>query len=209
MGRTRVVEIGCADGEAFHLLNRRFEIEYVGIEPHGPFVEESRRKYAKAPNFHIVQGRIEDNLSLIQEGSVVLALEVLEHINESNVVRIVETIAAARPSTFICSVPVEVGPAVWFKNVGSYLAGYHRHCEYRWGETFWAGLGSLDKVRTHKTGHRGFDWRWLAQTIRQNMEIEERRCFPFPFLPAPFSTSVFFVARPRTRKAGAQKAATD
>lgn len=46
--------------------------------------------------------------------------------------------------------PVEIGPAVWFKKIASMVTGYMRHTEYTWIETFWAGLGKLDKLPTHK-----------------------------------------------------------
>ena len=116
---------------------------------------------------------------------------------EHAVVRIVENIARQRPRLFVCSVPVEVGPIIWIKNVGSWLMGYLRHTEYRWHETLWAGLYQLDRLPPHGTGHKGFDWRWLAQTIRHNLRIVEFRRLPARLLPAGLSTSVFFVARPR------------
>jgi hypothetical protein len=78
--------------------------------------------------------------------------------------------------------------------------GYTRQNEYTWRETFWAGLGKLDRIRRHGTGHCGFDWRWLAQTIRHNLEITEVRRFPFGVLPVALSSSVFFVAEPRRPK---------
>jgi hypothetical protein len=130
-------------------------------------------------------------------------LEALEHIPEHAVVRIVEQVAVARPHLFVCSVPVEIGPSIWFKNVGSLLMGYSRHREYTWNETFWAGLGKLDKLPPHGLGHKGFDWRWLAQTVRHSHRITRMRTFPFDALPASVSTSVFFVAEPR-RAAGEQ-----
>lgn len=196
----RVVEIGCADAKAFDLLNTRFQIDYVGVEPSDMFIKRANEKYGERSNFRAVHGRIEDHLTLIEKGSVVLALEVLEHIRKTDVVRILEGIANARPAAFICSVPVEIGPAILLKNVGSFVAGYVRHEEYLWKETFWAGLGNLDRIRPHRRAHRGFNWRWLAKTIRHNMEIIETRRFPINFLPAAFNASVFFVARPRQRK---------
>jgi predicted O-methyltransferase YrrM len=44
---------------------------------------------------------------------------------------------------------------------------------------------------------KGFDWRWLAQTIRQNFSINSIKKFPFNILPAAFATSVFIIATPR------------
>jgi len=130
---------------------------------------------------------------------VVVALETFEHIPEHDVVRLIERIAALRPLFLIASVPIEIGPSIWIKNVGSWLMRYPRYREYTWRETFHAGLYRLDKLPPHEVNHKGFDWRWLAQTIRHNMELRTMRALPLPFLPFAVSTSVFFVARPRQK----------
>lgn len=194
----KVVEIGCAHGKLFSILNSQFKIDYTGIEVDPIFVEAARARHGHHDNFQLMAGSATEAANVLQDVDVIVALETLEHIPEHDVVRLIETIAKAKPYQFICSVPVEVGPAVWLKNVGSFISGYMRHKEYRWSETFWAGLYQLNKVTTHDTGHIGFDWRWLAQTIRHNMEIQETRRFPFSFLPAALAFSVFMVAKPRS-----------
>jgi hypothetical protein len=126
-----------------------------------------------------------------------VALETLEHIPEDEVVKIIKDISTIKPRIFICSVPVELGPAIWIKNVASSIVGYSRHKEYKWIETFWAGLYRLNKIPAHDIHHKGFDWRWLERTIRHNMRILEIRRFPFSFLPAAVSSSIFIVSEPR------------
>lgn len=195
--RIKVVDIGCAHAKLFQLLNARFEIDYTGIEVADGFVEAARSRYGHNPNFRIIHESVLSALSHLQNVDVCIALETLEHIPEHDVVRIVEAVASAQPNIFVCSVPVEIGPAIWLKNVGSLLTGYMRHKEYQWAETFWAGLYQLDKLPPHGIGHKGFDWRWLAQTIRHNMSVIEIRKFPFGFLPTAVAFSVFMVAKPR------------
>jgi 2-polyprenyl-3-methyl-5-hydroxy-6-metoxy-1,4-benzoquinol methylase len=138
----RVTEIGCAHAKLFDLLRSRVSIEYTGIELEEEFVEVARERYGSYSNFRIVRGSAADPRNFVSEPppDIVIALECLEHIPEREVVRVVEVISRLRPAFFVCSVPVEVGPAVWLKNVGSLLSGYMRHKEYTWPETFWAGL---------------------------------------------------------------------
>jgi len=193
----QVVEIGCAHAKLYALLNDKFRINYTGIELNETFVKTAEERYQSQSNFKIIHGSAEGQLNKIADVDIVVALETLEHIPEHVVVRIVEKTAKIKPKLFICSVPVEIGPAIWFKNLGSLVTGYMRHTEYTWKETFWAGLGKLDKLPPHGTGHKGFDWRWLAQTIRHNMCIREIRKFPFSLFPAGLSTSVFVIAEPR------------
>jgi Methyltransferase domain len=192
----KVVEIGCAHAKLYSILNNLFDIDYTGIEIDPISLDIARSRYAINPNFRVINDSAENALAYLKNVDIVVALETLEHIPEHVVVRIVEAIAVSKPSLFVCSVPVEVGPAIWLKNVGSLLAGYMRHKEYLWVETFWAGLYQLDRLPPHGTRHKGFDWRWLAQTIRHNMKITKIRKLPIMFLPAPFAFSVFIVAEP-------------
>ena len=193
----RIVDVGCAHAKLFSILNERFAIDYTGIEIDPAFVDAARSRYATHENFRIVHDSVVNALPHLENADVLVAMETCEHIPEHDVVRIIEAVAAALPTIFVCSVPVEVGPSVWLKNVGSLLTGYMRHREYRWAETFWAGMYQLDRLPPHDTGHKGFDWRWLAQTIRHNMRIVEIRRFPFGFLPAVLAFSVFMIAEPR------------
>ena len=199
----KVVDIGCAHAGLFEVLNARFAVEYIGIEIHEPYYRAAHERYGRLPNFRVILGDAQSELGKLGEVDIVVALEALEHIPEHAVVRIIEQVAVARPHLFVRSVPVEIGPAIWLKNVGSLLMGYNRHREYSWNETFWAGLGKLDKLPPHGVGHKGFDWRWLAQTVRHSHRITGMQTFPFDGLPASVSTSVFFIAEPR-RNAGDQ-----
>lgn len=189
----RVLEIGCAEAKLFDVLSRHMRLDYTGIDIREDFIQTACDRYA-GDNF---RARVQSATDLSGiSADVVVALETMEHIPEHEVVRIVEAVAAIKPKLFICSVPVEIGPSIWLKNLGSVLCGYNRHIEYTWRETFWAGLGQLDRIPYHTTGHKGFDWRWLAQTIRHNMRIVKVRHLPTSLLP---STSVLIVATCETQ----------
>jgi SAM-dependent methyltransferase len=196
-GPIRILEIGCGPGKLYGLLDVCFPIDYCACEIDPAFVATARRRYGHRPNFKLTDQSITSGEVSLDSYDVIVALETLEHIPEHEVVRLVELIAYARPKLFICSVPIEIGPALWLKNAGACLCRYPRYKEYTWAQTFWAGCYQLDKVPLHRTSHIGFDWRWLAQTIRHNMTIKEFRRFPIHWLPAAVSSSVFMVAEPR------------
>jgi ubiquinone/menaquinone biosynthesis C-methylase UbiE len=197
--KVKVLEIGCAHAKLFGMLDQRFAIDYCGVDVTEEYLNAARERYGTNENFRIIHGSATCEEHLLANGSpdIIIALEILEHVPEHDVVRIIENIARIEPVFFVCSVPIEIGPAIWFKNLGSLLSGYMRHEEYTWAETFWAGFYKLDRLPPHGTAHKGFDWRWLAQTIRHNMSIQETRFFPFQILTSIMSTSVFFVAEPR------------
>lgn len=197
-GKTlRVVEIGSAESKLFALLNDRHNIDYTGIDVNADLVATANARHGHRPNFRTLNQPAQDAVDTMAGADVVVALETLEHIPEHIVVRIVEAVAKAKPGYFVCSVPVEVGPAVWLKNLFSLVTGYQRHKAYTWAETLWAGLYQLDKLPPHGTRHKGFDWRWLAQTIRHNMQVTTFRRIPFNWLPAGLAFSVYFIAQPR------------
>jgi hypothetical protein len=195
----QVLEIGAATGTLFNLLDSHYAVDYRGVELDRAFVETARERYGDRPNFGIHHRSATEEGAIEQLGrpDIVVAMETCEHIPERDVFRLVERIAGLKPRVFVCSVPVEVGPAIWIKNVGSTLMGYNRHASYRPSDTFWAGLYMLDHVPPHGTGHRGFDWRWLAQTIRHFMAIREIRKNPFQWVPNMFAFSVMMIAVPR------------
>lgn len=192
----KIIDVGCAYGKLYDVLSARFKIEYTGVELDGTFANMAQVRHKNRANFSVICGSAVDVLPTLERPDILIALETFEHIPESECVRTVEAVAKLKPGLFVCSVPVEIGPAIVIKNVGSLLSGYVRHKEYSWSETFWAGLYQLDKLPPHGTGHKGFDWRWLAQTIRYNMQIKETRRFPFG-LPAALSTSIFMVCESR------------
>ena len=193
-----VVDIGCGTCKLFKVLSENsISINYFGIEPDESFVETSNARYNSMHNFKIIKGTAEEIIPNIeQKVDIFTALESFEHIPEYLIPKILRSISAKHPKILACSVPIEVGPAIWIKNLGSKLMGYQRYKEYRWIETFWAGLYQLDKFPPHGTGHKGFDWRWLKHNIRQSMNIISVRTAPFSFLPAAFSTSICFLSVP-------------
>lgn len=199
-GRTeplRVVDIGCGTAAAYKLLQDRIDLRYCGIELRRDFAELAQARYGTEPGFEVVNVSVTDAYDRLDGADLIIALDTLEHIPEPIVVRVVETIAARRPSVFYCTVPNEVGPAIAIKNVGSFLMGYQRYREYSWRETFFASIYDLDRVGVHRTAHKGFDWRWLAQTLRQNMQIRRTLTSPAPWVPRCVSPSIGFVCAPR------------
>jgi SAM-dependent methyltransferase len=201
----KILDIGSGFGRTFSTLDEKFNIDYWGIELFKECHETACERYGEKNNFHNILGSALDRevYSRIPEPDIVTALETFEHLPERDLVRLIEFLAdTVKPQLLIASVPVEIGPIIWIKNIGSFITGYARNGfarGYTLEETFWAGLYQLDKLPVHGRGegvahHKGFDHRWLTQTIRQNFKILEIRKFPFNFLPASLATSLFIVA---------------
>jgi len=200
----KVMDIGCGPGTAVGTLVDGFNVDYVGIDYDQTFIAAAQKKYGHKENCNFVLADAADR-NLYQPGSadIVIALESFEHIPANRVVDIVEHICTiVKPRVFLVTVPVEVGPVLWIKNWGSTLMGYDRQSG-NLRETFWAGLYQLDKVPPHTVSHQGFDWRWLAQTMRVNSPLTETRSMPFSFLPKWCAPNVALVSQPIKAKVGA------
>jgi SAM-dependent methyltransferase len=196
----RALEIGCAAGRTYGMLAQDFPLDYLGIDFRPDRVALAQQRYADRPARFVHGDATDKAFYLPDSADIVFALETLEHIAEGRVVRIVEDVCrTVRPRLFVVSVPVEIGPTVWVKALGSRLMGYDRAAGYNASDLFWAGLGQLNRVRTHEHNHRGFNWRWLEQTIRFNARLRETRSMPFAWLPRGLATNVMFIAEPGSR----------
>lgn len=197
----RALEIGCGPGTAVGALLDAHECDYLGIDLDASFVDAARGYHGHRPNCRFVQADAADPSHYQPDSAdIVFALETLEHIPEDAVVRIVENVCRiVRPKLFVVTVPVEVGPAVWVKNLGSAMMGYKRGSG-NFRETLWAGLYQMDRIPTHTVWHIGFDWRWLAQTIRHNAPIREVSSLPFSWLPRWLAPNMLMVAEPQKRR---------
>jgi hypothetical protein len=197
MGEISVVELGTATGKLFGLLDAQQPVRYTGIEPYPNYARIAAEKFADRPNFKVIQARALEAFPNIERPDVIVALEVLEHIEPPECVRTIEAIAKMCPKLFIASVPVETGPAIVAKNLGSFLFGYGRHRSYGLKGTINAAFSRMDSLPVHRTSHDGWDWRWVAQTMRYHFKITEMRKFPLSFLPACCSATVFMICEPR------------
>lgn len=122
----------------------------MGIELKEDFAELARTKYGQFENFEIICDSVENNFHAFDAADIIIGLESFEHIPEPLVVRTIEAIGQSNFKSLYITVPNEVGPAIFIKNVGSFLMGYKRYEEYRWTETFAASVYNLDTVRNTK-----------------------------------------------------------
>jgi hypothetical protein len=190
----RIIDIGCGPATAFQVLSGLgIDFEYKGIELREDFCEIVLSRYRKKRNFSIVCDSVENQFDKFEDADLIIGLESFEHIPEWLVVRTIEAIAKSSFKYLYITVPNEVGPAIFVKNVGSLSMGYSRYKEYSWAETFYASIYELDKVERHTTGHKGFDWRWLAQTLRQNVKIAKKTTSPIRLVPKFISPSIGFI----------------
>ncbi len=191
----RIVDVGCGNAKVFKTaLDLGIQFEYLGIEPNQGFCEMASDRYSSFDNFEIICDSIGNQFDKFNGADLIVGLESFEHIPECLVVRTIEAISKVKFKYLYITVPNEVGLAILIKNVGSFLMGYHRRYKtYTWRETFAASIYELDSVRRHTINHIGFDWRWLAHSLRQNVRIIHKTTSPLNIIPKFVSPSIGFV----------------
>jgi len=192
--KLNIIDIGCGDSSAYSTINAlNLDFNYIGIELREDFCNIANKKYSNNNNFQIIQGSIENHFEQFSEADVIIGLESFEHMPPQIVFRTIEAISKSPFMYLYVTVPNEVGPAVLIKNVGSAIMRYERHLEYEWRETFYSSIYDLDKVKRHNLGHKGFDWRWLAQTLRLHTIIIKKTSSPTNLMPKFLSPSIGFI----------------
>jgi len=195
--KLKVLDLGSGSSRAYQILKECDLLEsYEGVEIDENFVSFSIEKYGKNKDFKILNESAEKSIGKFSNYDLIIAFESFEHMPALMVHRIVESIGQSDCYCLYATVPNEIGPAVAIKNLGSWLIGYVRYKEYNLKETLNATCYNLDKVGRHQLGHKGFDWRWLAQVLRLNMVIMKRTKSPANLVPTLFSPSIGFICTP-------------
>ena len=193
--KINIVDIGCGHAHLFEVLNSSFNIEYYGIEKSLTFVDHLETKKKKNNNFNFIHDYAQGQSKLFKWADVIISLETLEHIPDDQITNLIIEIGKVKPDIFFSSVPNEVGPIIWIKNIYSLLINYDRHKEYNLKDTFFSGIGMFHLVREHAAGHRGFDWRKLYKLINKNYQVSEILTSPYNFMPKILSPSIYFVCK--------------
>lgn len=192
-GPIKVLDIGCGPGEGYHTLSE-FPVDYTGVDIREDFIATAQRRYeGSGARFLLVD--VTDRHFDFSGYDLIMALETFEHIPEGKLVRVIERIADARPKYLFCSVPVEIGPAVAIKNFACRAFGYDRKSGDLW-QTLYAATYNLNKLPPHGVYHLGFNWFWLEQTLRHNLQVVRSQSLPYSFLPKWLAPTVTFVCRP-------------
>lgn len=193
----RVLDIGSAQCGTLTAIAPIAPIDYYGLESERRFFQPSPPAGFPAERFHNMNvDACEFDVAELPQLDLAVALETFEHIGEARSFELLRRLHGHGVPRLFITVPSEVGPSIWVKNVGSAMMGYDRYREYTWIETLNAGLYRLDKLPAHDyigpgmRGHKGFDWRWLAHSIRSFYSTVKIWSSPYNWLPTSVSPSI-------------------
>lgn len=183
LGYFELTDLGCSTGVLYDHLHPQFNFNYVGIDlnPSHPDLTNGQMIQADLTTYQFTHHL-----------DIVIALETFEHIRPDAIVPLLARIRNAGTNLLICSVPVETGPMILVKNLGSWLMGYTRHAEYSPADTLWSTIYFSHRARPWQGGHRGFNWRQLRAILKSHFRAVQQINLPFTL----FTTNVMFVCKP-------------
>ena len=122
--KIKIVDVGCGPAKAYDVIKKlNVEFNYLGIELLEDFVSIAYERYSMFDNFEIVCDSVENTFHAFSDSDLIIGLETFEHIPEGLVVRTIEAIGKSNFRYLYITVPNEVGPAIFVKNLGSSIMG--------------------------------------------------------------------------------------
>ena len=194
-----VLDIGCGVCKVYDFLSQcGFNFNYIGVELLDDWCNVAESRYSSNSNFKLIRGSIESIVNDLPPCDLVVALESFEHIPGHIVFDTIRSLSFSSFRYLYATVPIELGPSLFLKNLGSSLMGYSRNTSspYTIFDTFNATFCQLHKLPPHTTTHKGFDFRWLEHTLRLHMRVVYKTKSPFNFMPSWISPSIGFICIP-------------
>ena len=180
-----VVDFGAGTGLLLSTLgDRRSDATLYAIEPFMPPATDSRIHYI--PNFE----------SLKLDADLISAFEVCEHLTDAETEQFLSSAqnSIKNNGKLIIFVPIMIGGALILKELNRSIL-FRRASEYSARELIAGVLGrAVQRPNSRGPTHKGFDFRWLREKLREHFIIESEILSPLP-LPWWANSQVFFICR--------------
>lgn len=212
-----LLDYGCGDGTFLALVRDLFP-DATGAEIDHGLVDDARRRFGGEQGARFIHT---DDVPGLPDGGfgVVTCMEVLEHCTPEAAEHVIGQLRrlAARDGVVIVSVPVETGPALLVKTAARAAAGLRgvsgyqdreRHTPGELARMVFAGAETRIHRPVYETrfpdgrpnryhGHKGFNWRLLAERLRRDFHLRDVRFTPLPALGPLLNSQVWMTCAPR------------
>ena len=205
-----IIDYGCGDA-TFLILMDQYITNKVGIEIDTNSLELLKTRFKNKQNFNFYHSsKAPEN----QQYDILTCMEVLEHCRPDTIDELLKKFLSMlkNDGKLIISVPIEIGPSLIIKQFVRYFLAKIKYGNYEHSENynlrelikaFFATKNTLLKrkyypVVYNKTehivcGHKGFNWRFLLKTIKNDYKLEKLSFSPFIFPGGFFSSQAWFI----------------
>lgn len=203
---TQVLDYGCGDG---WLLKMAYEQNLVkqglGVDIDPMMLSACKDLFTGIPNFQFCQPHQISESILPKSCDLIICTETLEHVGEPESV-LEQMLTYSQPGAkMVISVPIEIGPSLFFKQVGRYFAnrkGAYGYERYTLRELFSASIlwdtdsfPSSHSIKAPLRSHKGFDYRKMARLLQQKVTIEQKILTPFPWMGNLLNSTIIWICR--------------
>lgn len=213
----RILDYGCGDGTLLAMVHDLFP-RATGAEVDRSQVEDCQSRFQGFPAVNFV---LTSDLARPEHEhayDVVLCTEVLEHCLDQAVEAVLDNLQrmVSPTGTVVIRVPVEIGPALAFKQLVRSIAAWQRLGDYQQREKYtfaefrtmlmanertqierpiYSGALAPDvAVKFH--GHKGFNWRILESKTCRRFEVRKINFSPLDAAGQWFASQVWFMCSP-------------
>ena len=214
---TPLLDYGCGDGTFLALVRDLFH-DAIGAEIDSALVEDARRRFGEGEGLRFIHV---DEVDLLPDAAfgVVTCMEVLEHCTEGTADAVIARLRrlVADDGVVVVSVPVETGVPLLVKTAARVAAGLRGVSGYRQRERYtaaelarmvFAGPRTAIERPVYETvfpdgspnryhGHKGFNWRLLAERLERDFHLRDVRFSPLPVLGGVLNSQVWMTCAPR------------
>jgi hypothetical protein len=191
-------ELGCFDCRSLHFIAK--PKHYLGVDAGWEGgLEDARLAYRQDPSVELVIAQSVHDLKNYdgRRFDYSIALETLEHMNDSVLRGYVEFLARVTKKRLLITVPVEIGPVFLAKYIAKSMVPKLKNGEtesYTLREVIAATRGRVDQVQRYE--HKGFDYRLLIKLLSDYFIITKVEGIPFTNAPS-LSFQVGIIAEPQ------------
>lgn len=201
---TQALDYGCGDGWLLKIAYEQGIVTAgVGVDVELNMLSACRDNFVGIPGFKFCKpNQVTQEISP-HSCDLIFCTETLEHIGTPESALDLMLLYSQPGATMVISVPIEVGPALVFKQIGRYLAnlkgdyGYER---YSPKELFSAAIlwdadsfPSPHSLKEDCTGHKGFDYRKIEKLLDQKVKIKRRIFSPLAWGSNLVNSTVIWV----------------
>ena len=204
----RLLDYGCGDGTFLAQVSSMFP-DAVGADVDEQQIEDCRQRLAQLHEIQFVTVNQLREASYAGSFDLICCMEVLEHCLDAeadNLLIDLDRLLAPQGSIII-SVPIEIGPALFAKELFRALAGWRKLGDYQYRDSYrlsemlrMIGAGSATAISRpvypfgagSAHSHKGFNWRSFHHRISRVFAVREVRFSPFSGFAGWFSSQVWF-----------------
>jgi SAM-dependent methyltransferase len=201
---TQALDYGCGDG---WLLKMAYEQNLVkrgvGVDIDWDMLSACKDLFADIPGFQFCQPHELSEKISPKSCDLIICTETLEHVGEPDKV-LEQMLRYSKPGAkIVISVPIEIGPSLFFKQVGRYIAnrkGNYGYERYQLGELFAASVlwdtnsfPSSHSLNEPLRSHKGFDYRKIQKLLQRTVTIERRILTPLPWFGSLLNSTIIWI----------------